>query len=221
LGDLVYLELPAMGRKLAAAEACAVVESVKAASDVYAPVAGEVVDVNTEVAERTRKGERGSVRVLALPDEACRRRRGGEAPRRPGLRGDDRRRVMSVLEPSVAFVARHIGTAPTSRPRCSDVLGYRSRAALMDAIVPATIRRRAPLGLPAALTEAERSRRSVARGEEQGDAIVHRPGYYGTHTPGVILRNVLENPAWYTRVHAVPARDLAGAPRSARPISRR
>jgi glycine cleavage system H protein len=49
LGDLVYLELPAVGRKLAAAEACAVVESVKAASDVYAPVAGEVVAVNTAV----------------------------------------------------------------------------------------------------------------------------------------------------------------------------
>ena len=46
LGDLVYLELPEVGRKLAAAEACAVVESVKAASDIYAPVAGEVVAVN-------------------------------------------------------------------------------------------------------------------------------------------------------------------------------
>ncbi len=51
LGDLVYLELPEVGRKLAAAEACAVVESVKAASDVYAPVAGEVVAVNTPVSE--------------------------------------------------------------------------------------------------------------------------------------------------------------------------
>jgi glycine cleavage system H protein len=50
LGDLVYLELPAVGRKLAAAEACGVVESVKAASDVYAPVAGEVIAVNSEVA---------------------------------------------------------------------------------------------------------------------------------------------------------------------------
>ena len=47
LGDLVYLELPAVGRKLAAAEACAIVESVKAASDVYAPIAGEVVAANT------------------------------------------------------------------------------------------------------------------------------------------------------------------------------
>ena len=46
LGDLVYVELPAVGRTVAAAEACAVVESVKAASDIYAPVAGEVVAVN-------------------------------------------------------------------------------------------------------------------------------------------------------------------------------
>ena len=49
LGDLVYLELPEVGRKLAAAEACAVVESVKAASDVYAPIAGEIVAVNEAV----------------------------------------------------------------------------------------------------------------------------------------------------------------------------
>jgi glycine cleavage system H protein len=51
LGDLVYLELPEVGRKVAAAEACAVVESVKAASDIYAPVAGEITDVNKAVAE--------------------------------------------------------------------------------------------------------------------------------------------------------------------------
>ena len=46
LGDLVFLEVPEVGRELAAGEACAVVESVKAASDVYAPVAGEVVAAN-------------------------------------------------------------------------------------------------------------------------------------------------------------------------------
>ena len=49
LGDLVFVELPAVGRKLGAGEACAVVESVKAASDVYAPIAGEVVAVNADV----------------------------------------------------------------------------------------------------------------------------------------------------------------------------
>jgi len=49
LGDLVFIELPAVGRKVAAEEACAVVESVKAASDIYAPVAGEVTAVNAEL----------------------------------------------------------------------------------------------------------------------------------------------------------------------------
>jgi glycine cleavage system H protein len=46
LGDLVFVELPEVGRALAAGESCAVVESVKAASDVYAPVAGEVIAAN-------------------------------------------------------------------------------------------------------------------------------------------------------------------------------
>jgi glycine cleavage system H protein len=51
LGDLVFVEAPAVGRTLAAGEACAVVESVKAASDVYSPVAGEVVAVNEALAK--------------------------------------------------------------------------------------------------------------------------------------------------------------------------
>jgi len=55
LGDMVYVENPAVGRKLAAGEECAVVESVKAASDVYAPVAGEVVATNAEVADAPEK----------------------------------------------------------------------------------------------------------------------------------------------------------------------
>jgi glycine cleavage system H protein len=52
LGDLVFVELPAVGRHLASGEACAVVESVKAASDVYAPVAGEVVATNEALAQQ-------------------------------------------------------------------------------------------------------------------------------------------------------------------------
>src|SRR6201996_3243355 len=52
LGDLVFVELPAVGRKLQADEACAVVESVKAASDVYAPVAGEIVAVNDALPDK-------------------------------------------------------------------------------------------------------------------------------------------------------------------------
>jgi glycine cleavage system H protein len=50
LGDLVFVEVPETGRKLGAGEACAVVESVKAASDVYSPLAGEVTAGNPQLA---------------------------------------------------------------------------------------------------------------------------------------------------------------------------
>lgn len=51
MGDLVYVELPAQGAKVTAGKECSVVESVKAASDVYAPVSGEVIAVNTAVSD--------------------------------------------------------------------------------------------------------------------------------------------------------------------------
>jgi glycine cleavage system H protein len=51
LTDIVFVELPAVGRKVKAGEACAVVESVKTASDIYAPVSGEVIEVNKPVTE--------------------------------------------------------------------------------------------------------------------------------------------------------------------------
>ncbi|MFH1869775.1 MAG: glycine cleavage system protein GcvH [Pseudomonadota bacterium] len=51
LGDIVFLELPAVGRVVKAGEECAVVESVKAASDIYSPVSGEVVDINQATAD--------------------------------------------------------------------------------------------------------------------------------------------------------------------------
>lgn len=51
LGDLVFVEIPAVGRRLKQGEECAIVESVKAASDVYAPLSGEVVAANAELAD--------------------------------------------------------------------------------------------------------------------------------------------------------------------------
>ncbi|MGE5145429.1 MAG: glycine cleavage system protein GcvH [Candidatus Eiseniibacteriota bacterium] len=50
LGDIVYVELPKVGRKVKAAEQIAVVESVKAASEVFAPVAGEIAQINDKLA---------------------------------------------------------------------------------------------------------------------------------------------------------------------------
>ncbi len=51
LGDLVYIELPAVGKDITAGKECAVVESVKAASDVYAPISGKVLEVNSKIGD--------------------------------------------------------------------------------------------------------------------------------------------------------------------------
>ncbi len=51
LTDIVFVELPAVGRKVKAGEACAVVESVKTASDIYSPVSGEIIEVNPAVVD--------------------------------------------------------------------------------------------------------------------------------------------------------------------------
>src|SRR5271169_1244296 len=52
LTDVVFVELPEVGRQVKAGEACAVVESVKTASDIYSPVSGEVLEVNKVVTDR-------------------------------------------------------------------------------------------------------------------------------------------------------------------------
>ena len=52
LTDIVFVELPAVGRKVKAGEACAVVESVKTASDIYSPVSGEILEVNQAVVDK-------------------------------------------------------------------------------------------------------------------------------------------------------------------------
>ena len=51
LTDVVFVELPALGRQVQAGEACAVVESVKTASDIYSPLSGEIIEVNRAVAD--------------------------------------------------------------------------------------------------------------------------------------------------------------------------
>jgi glycine cleavage system H protein len=55
LGDVVFVELPAVGRMVSAGEAVAVVESVKTASDIYSPVAGEVIEVNSSLTDEPEK----------------------------------------------------------------------------------------------------------------------------------------------------------------------
>lgn len=74
LGDMVFVETPTVGRKLTTGEECAVVESVKAASDVYAPLAGEVVAVNEAVEsapEQINQDAYGAWMFKMKPDNAA------------------------------------------------------------------------------------------------------------------------------------------------------
>jgi glycine cleavage system H protein len=74
LGDMVFVEAPAVGRKLKAKEECAVVESVKAASDVYAPVSGEVTATNSALdssPEAINSDPYGSWMFKLKPDNAA------------------------------------------------------------------------------------------------------------------------------------------------------
>ncbi|MDN6304029.1 MAG: glycine dehydrogenase (aminomethyl-transferring), partial [Brachybacterium sp.] len=105
-----------------------------------------------------------------------------------------------------SFVRRHVGTDPDAQRHMLDVLGYESVDEMLTAAVPSTIlldqgegarslESVVPGGIsePAALEELQTlaDRNTVRR------SLIGL-GYHGTHTPAVIQRNVLENPAWYT-----------------------
>ncbi len=101
LGDLVYVELPEIGQEVESGGEMAVVESVKAASDVYAPVSGEVVAVNDELADDPEKinadpyGDGWIVRV-----KPSGRRRDDESRRIPGIPRPTRRLINTLTNSS-------------------------------------------------------------------------------------------------------------------------
>ncbi len=100
---------------------------------------------------------------------------------------------------AAAFVDRHIGPTDTDIGHMLDFIGLDSLEALTTEAVPETIRVRGGFDLPAADSEADvlaRLKRLGAANSVYTSLI--GMGYYGTYTPSVILRNVLENPGWYT-----------------------
>lgn len=101
--------------------------------------------------------------------------------------------------PMGTFVSRHLGPAPAQIQQMLDVLGLPSLETLIDKTIPAAIRLKHPLQLPAAKSEA------AALAELQDIASKNQifrsfigAGYYDCITPPVIQRNILENPGWYT-----------------------
>ena len=103
------------------------------------------------------------------------------------------------LESHDEFIARHIGIDAADEQHMLGVIGAASRRALIETIVPSAIRRPEAMHLPAPASEAEalRELKSIAGRNRLLKSFIGQ-GYHGTHTPGVILRNILENPAWYT-----------------------
>ncbi|MBN9203105.1 aminomethyl-transferring glycine dehydrogenase [Methylibium petroleiphilum] len=106
---------------------------------------------------------------------------------------------LAALEHTTDFAGRHIGVDPADEQHMLSVIGAASRQAMIETIVPRSIARARPMVLPEPVGEVQ------ALAELKAIAAKNRvyrsyigQGYHGTHTPGVILRNVLENPAWYT-----------------------
>ncbi|WP_435207828.1 aminomethyl-transferring glycine dehydrogenase [Micromonospora sp. bgisy143] len=97
------------------------------------------------------------------------------------------------------FATRHIGPGPDDERRMLEVVGHECIDELMDAAIPEVIRWHGTLDLPAAATEAEAiaELRALAARNTVAVSMIGL-GYHGTHTPAVIRRNVLEDPAWYT-----------------------
>lgn len=106
---------------------------------------------------------------------------------------------LSQLHQADAFLDRHLGPDKAEQHALLDALGLANRAQLIEQTVPPAIRLRGELELPAALDEQEalaRLREHAMRNQQWTSLI--GTGYHGTITPPVVLRNVLENPGWYT-----------------------
>jgi glycine dehydrogenase len=112
------------------------------------------------------------------------------------------RTSLTQLEARDGFIPRHIGPSDAEQAAMLSVLGYQSRAALIDAVVPANIRRKDKLDLgqffdPLPEQAALAKLKGIASQNKVMKSMIGQ-GYYGTFTPPVILRNIFENPAWYT-----------------------
>ncbi|MES2911305.1 MAG: aminomethyl-transferring glycine dehydrogenase [Pseudomonadota bacterium] len=103
------------------------------------------------------------------------------------------------LENPSEFLARHIGIDGADETRMLAVVGSGSRRELIDGIVPGSIARTSTMAIPSPVTEAAalKQLKAIASKNQVLKSFIGQ-GYYGTWTPGVILRNILENPAWYT-----------------------
>src|SRR5690606_32092392 len=108
-------------------------------------------------------------------------------------------RPIDELENTTEFIPRHIGVSSAHDSHMLPVIVEASPRALIDATAPRSIARTSAMKLPPPATEAAAlAELKAIAGRNQVFRSFIGQGYHGTFTPGVILRNVLENPAWYT-----------------------
>ena len=150
LGELVHFEAPEVGTTLSKDASYAEVESVKAVSDVIAPLSGEVLEVNQKVVDEPETvNERPVRRRLARSDPDVRRRRGGHAARRRGLQGAPRRAVSA----STPGLPGYLSLTDADRDAMLDAIGVESVDELFEQI-PEGVRFGRALEVPEALPEA-------------------------------------------------------------------
>ncbi len=107
--------------------------------------------------------------------------------------------TLTELENNTDFIQRHIGPSPQQQTAMAQAIGYDSLPALIEATVPENIRRTQPMDLDSARTQqAVLARLKEIASKNQVFTSYIGCGYHDTYTPPVILRNVLENPGWYT-----------------------
>ncbi|MEY3688370.1 MAG: aminomethyl-transferring glycine dehydrogenase, partial [Bacteroidota bacterium] len=108
---------------------------------------------------------------------------------------------MNLIEQqSKEFQSRHIGTSEAEMNEMLHLTGEKNLDELVDKTIPYNIKNQSPMQLPAPMSEAAYLQHIMEVGQKN---IVAKnfigQGYYGTHTPSVILRNIFENPGWYTQ----------------------
>jgi glycine dehydrogenase len=107
--------------------------------------------------------------------------------------------MLRELDPHSDFIPRHIGPAPADQAKMLSVIGVADLHSLVQEVVPPSILKRGALNLPASRSEADAlAELKEIAGRNQVFRNYIGQGYYGTLVPNVILRNILENPAWYT-----------------------